>query len=218
MCLIAPPRDGSTPLAQRTVVTLVDDLDGGVAQESVSFGLDHVDYEIDLSDGHAEALRAVLAPYVAAGRRTGGRRPARAAATARPASSAPSAGSGRSRSDNAEIRAWAAKHGVTLAERGRLPGRVIEAYEAGDPAMLPGADGAAGGPGSAPAPEPTPEPTPEPAPDSSSDGERRGRDGLTGPERETIRSWAAEQGIDVKPRGQLKKDLISNYRAWEARR
>jgi hypothetical protein len=206
-------------MAQRTVVTLVDDLDGGVAAESVSFGIDHVDYEIDLSGEHAEALRGVLAPYVAAARRTGGRRPARSAPAARPASSGAAAGAGRSRSANAEIRAWAAEHGVTLAERGRLPGRVVEAYEAGDPTMLPGSDGAASPAASSPPPEPAPEPAPEPTPDpSSEDGERRGRDGLTGPERETIRGWAADQGIDVKPRGQLKKDLISNYRAWEARR
>jgi hypothetical protein len=204
-------------MAQRTVVTLVDDLDGGVAAESVSFGIDHVDYEIDLSGEHAEALRGVLAPYVAAARRTGGRRPARSAPAARPASSGAAAGAGRSRSANAEIRAWAAEHGVTLAERGRLPGRVIEAYEAGDPTLLP-RDGAPTG-GAESSPEPTPEVTAEPTPDpSSQDGERRGRDGLTGAERETIRGWAAEQGIDVKPRGQLKKDLISNYRAWEARR
>ena len=204
-------------MAQRTVVTLVDDLDGGVAEETVSFGLDHVDYEIDLSGEHAEVLRDALAPYVAAARRTGGRRPARATPAARPTSSTPSSGAGRSRSANAEIRAWAAGHGVTLAERGRLPGRVVEAYESGDPSMLPSVDGAAPAPGgtAAPAAEPTPEPAPDP---SSEDGERRGRDGLTGPERETIRGWAAEQGIDVKPRGQLKKDLISNYRAWEARR
>ncbi|MDT7741419.1 MAG: hypothetical protein QOE59_497 [Actinomycetota bacterium] len=214
-------------MAQRTVVTLVDDLDGGVAEESGSFGLDHVDYEVDLSGEHAEALRGVLAPYVAAARRTGGRRPARATPAARPTPSTSSSGPGRSRSANAEIRAWAAEHGVTLSERGRLPGRVVEAYEAGDPAMLPDVDGAApataGGPAAGatpgPTPEATPDPTPEATPDpSSEDGERRGRDGLTGPERETIRGWASEQGIDVKPRGQLKKDLISNYRAWEARR
>jgi hypothetical protein len=212
-------------MAQRTVVTLVDDLDGGVAEESVPFGLDHVDYEIDLSGEHAEALRGALAPYVAAARRTGGRRPARATPAARPTSAGPAAGAGRSRSANAEIRAWAAEHGVTLAERGRLPGRVVEAYEAGDPAMLPSSDGVADAAtdgqasSTVAAPEPTPEATPEPTPDpSSADGERRGRDGLTGSERETIRSWAAEQGIDVKPRGQLKKDLISNFRAWEARR
>jgi Lsr2 protein len=212
-------------MAQRTVVTLVDDLDGGGAEESVSFGLDHVDYEIDLSGEHAEALRGVLAPYVAAARRTGGRRPARATPAARATSSTPASGPGRSRSANAEIRAWAAEHGVTLAERGRLPGRVVEAFEAGDPTRLPSADGTAPAtatgpaPTAEPTPEPTPDPSPEPTPDpSSEDGERRGRDGLTGSERETIRGWAAEQGIDVKPRGQLKKDLISNYRAWEARR
>ncbi len=208
-------------MAQRTVVTLVDDLDGGVAEESVSFGLDHVDYEIDLSGEHAAALRDALAPYVAAARRTGGRRPARATPAARPTSSTPSSGAGRSRSANAEIRAWAAGHGVTLAERGRLPGRVVEAYEAGDPTMLPSADGVAPVAAAEPTPaaEPAPDPSPGPTPDpSSEDGERRGRDGLTGPERETIRAWAAEQGIDVKPRGQLKKDLIGNYRAWEARR
>jgi pyruvate/2-oxoglutarate dehydrogenase complex dihydrolipoamide acyltransferase (E2) component len=204
-------------MAQRTVVTLVDDLDGGVAEESISFGLDHVDYEIDLSAEHAEALRGALAPYVAAARRTGGRRPARATPAPRPTTSRPAAGAGRSRTANAEIRAWAAEHGVTLAERGRLPGRVIEAYEAGDPTMLPaGDDAATATPAPAPAPAPAPEPTPEPEP--SEDGERRGRDGLTGAERETIRSWAEGEGIDVKPRGQLKKDLIGNYRAWEARR
>jgi Lsr2 protein len=206
-------------MATRTMVSL----DGGVAAESVSFGLDRVDYEIDLSAEHAEALRGALAPYVAAARRTGGRRPTRTA-SGRPASgsSGTPAAPGRSRTANAEIRAWAAEHGVTLAERGRLPGRVIEAYEAGDPTMLPGerTDGVApAADGVTPSPEPTPEPTTGPAPDAASeDGERRGRDGLTGPERETIRSWAAEQGIDVKPRGQLKKDLIGNYRAWESRR
>ncbi len=88
--------------------------------------------------------------------------------------------------------------------------------------MLPSADGVAPASAAAepsPAAEPAPDPSPEPTPDAASeDGERRGRDGLTGPERETIRGWATEQGIDVKPRGQLKKDLIGNYRAWESRR
>ncbi|SFO55359.1 Lsr2 protein [Pseudonocardia ammonioxydans] len=44
-----------------------------------------------------------------------------------------------------------------------------------------------------------------------------GRDGLTTTERAQIRYWAQEQGIEVKPRGQLKHDLISNYRAWAKR-
>jgi hypothetical protein len=28
---------------------------------------------------------------------------------------------------------------------------------------------------------------------------------------------AVEQGIEVKSRGQLKKDLVANYRAWRTR-
>ena len=72
-------------MATRTVTTLVDDLDGSsTAEENVVFGLDRVDYEIDLSSGHAETLREVLAPYVSAARRTGGRRATRGLQPSRP--------------------------------------------------------------------------------------------------------------------------------------
>ncbi|WP_308286318.1 histone-like nucleoid-structuring protein Lsr2 [Actinomycetospora endophytica] len=208
-------------MATRTLVTLVDDLDGTTADESVSFGLEGVGYEIDLTTEHAAALREILAPFVAAARRTGGRQSSRpAAAAARPASPS-GAGAVRSRSTNVEIRSWAAEHGVELAERGRIPSRVVQAFEAGDPALLPTGGSSSSAP-AAPA-EPvasTPaEPAAATAPAASTEGEEpRGRDGLTGTERETIRAWAVEEGIEVKPRGQLKKDLISNYRALEARR
>ena len=36
-------------MAQKVTVTLVDDLDGGTAEETVEFGIDGVSYEIDLS-------------------------------------------------------------------------------------------------------------------------------------------------------------------------
>ena len=61
-------------VAQRTVVSLIDDLDGeSEADETVEYAIDGVSYEIDLSSDHAEALREVFAPYIAAARRTGGR-------------------------------------------------------------------------------------------------------------------------------------------------
>ena len=41
--------------------------------ETVAFGLDGRDYEIDLSDQDAERLRAEFAPYVTVARRVGGR-------------------------------------------------------------------------------------------------------------------------------------------------
>ncbi|WP_442874010.1 Lsr2 family DNA-binding protein [Actinomycetospora sp. NBC_00405] len=45
-----------------------------------------------------------------------------------------------------------------------------------------------------------------------------GPDGLTSEERERIRAWANEEGIEVKARGRLSKDLIGNYRSVHARR
>jgi hypothetical protein len=53
----------------RQVVQLVDDLDGGTATETVRFALDGVDYQADLSEANAAALRALLGRYVEAGRR-----------------------------------------------------------------------------------------------------------------------------------------------------
>src|SRR4051812_8592513 len=61
-------------MAQRVNVVLVDDIDGSDAAETVSFALDGVDYEIDLSDEHANELREAISLYVGHARRTGGRR------------------------------------------------------------------------------------------------------------------------------------------------
>ena len=50
----------STSVAKRTVVVLEDDLDGGPADETVTFALDGVSYEIDLSSSNAGRLRESL--------------------------------------------------------------------------------------------------------------------------------------------------------------
>ena len=202
-------------MASRTMVTLVDDLDGDNADETVPFGLDGATYEIDLSSAHAEELRTALGQYVAAGRRTGGRRASSTSAPTR--SSTPASGSSRAR--NQEIRAWANSHGVALGDRGRIPVNVIAAFEAGDPSRLPEREpadtpAASNGDENQPAQMSSPETvTEEPA----GGEEPRGRDGLTAPERETIRAWAVNEGIEVKARGQLKHELIVNYKAWSAR-
>ena len=60
-------------VAQRTITTLIDDIDGSEASETVVFGLDGTTYEIDLSEAHAEDLREVLSPYVSVARRAGSR-------------------------------------------------------------------------------------------------------------------------------------------------
>jgi hypothetical protein len=58
----------------KTVVSLVDDLTGDTAEETVDFGVDGVAYEIDLAAGNAAALRAALGSYVAHARRVSGQR------------------------------------------------------------------------------------------------------------------------------------------------
>ncbi|GAA0960116.1 Lsr2 dimerization domain-containing protein [Frigoribacterium faeni] len=61
-------------MSQRTITQLIDDLDGSVIPggmgRTVLFELDATTYELDLTDAHLDDLRAVLAPYVRAGRRT----------------------------------------------------------------------------------------------------------------------------------------------------
>jgi nucleoid-associated protein Lsr2 len=57
-------------MAQKVVVSLVDDLAGGTAEETVAFGLDGRDYEIDLSSANASKLREAVATFVAAARPT----------------------------------------------------------------------------------------------------------------------------------------------------
>ncbi len=107
-------------MAQRVNVVLVDDLDGGDASETVSFGLDGVDYEIDLGDKNAAQLREAFALYVGHGRRTGGRRRAGQAASSK-ATGGVSA---------AEIRQWARSNGWDVPERGRVSAEVRSAYDA----------------------------------------------------------------------------------------
>ena len=61
-------------MAQKVSVELVDDVDGSVAESTVEFGLDGVNYAIDLSTDNAAELRDSLASYLANARRTGGRK------------------------------------------------------------------------------------------------------------------------------------------------
>lgn len=61
-------------MAQKTVLELVDDLDGGPADETVAFAIDGVEFVIDLSAENASRLRDVLAEFVGHARRIGGRK------------------------------------------------------------------------------------------------------------------------------------------------
>ncbi|WP_136518444.1 MULTISPECIES: histone-like nucleoid-structuring protein Lsr2 [Cellulomonas] len=116
-------------MAQKVQVLLVDDVDGGTADETVTFGLDGVTYEIDLTAENAAKLRDALAPWVGHGRRVGGR-----SSSGRSSSGRSSSGSSSSRSARAneaqEIREWAKENGYQVSERGRISAEVRQAYDA----------------------------------------------------------------------------------------
>ena len=113
-------------MAKQVITVLTDDLDGGDAARIVQFGLDGVNYTIDLSEKNAGKLRKALDPYLEKAVRVGrgttaGRIPSRGAA-AQPSRS--------SRDQNQAIREWAKKNGHEVSDRGRIPSGVVEAFHA----------------------------------------------------------------------------------------
>ena len=118
-------------MATLTTVTLVDDLDGSEAVESVSFALDGVSYEIDLSEDNAEKLRDALAGYVASARRVDGNRRAGRAKAAKPAKAARGSRTAPDREQTAAIREWARSQRLRgLRARPARPADVLAAFEA----------------------------------------------------------------------------------------
>ena len=108
-------------MARKKIVTLIDDLDGTEASETVTFAIDGSTYEIDLSERNAAALREVLRRYTTAAREAGTQ-----GHTGRNRVTIPSTGHSR----NAEIRAWAHSNGHAVPARGRIPQRVVAAFDA----------------------------------------------------------------------------------------
>jgi hypothetical protein len=106
----------------RTEVVLVDDLDGETpARTTVQFALDRTEYEVDLSDENAAAMREALSRYVQAARTVSPSRGRRTAEPAKPAYSGV---------DPAAVRAWAAGRGIEVSPRGRIKADVVEQYRA----------------------------------------------------------------------------------------
>jgi len=109
-------------VVQKTQVVLIDDIDGAEADETVSFALDGVTYEIDLSSAHAAELRDAFATWIGHARktatRTGGTRPSGPRRT------------GTDRAQLAKIREWAKENGFQVSDRGRISSEVMNAFEA----------------------------------------------------------------------------------------
>ncbi|HEV7205755.1 MAG TPA: Lsr2 family protein [Jatrophihabitans sp.] len=111
-------------MAQKHIVQLIDDLDQGTAEETVSFSLDGSNYEIDLSAKNAAKLRDSMAEYVAHARRAtrSGARPVTGSGARR---GRPARGD---REQTHAIREWARNNGHKIGEKGRIPAHILEAY------------------------------------------------------------------------------------------
>ncbi len=101
-------------MVQQRHVIITDDLDGSEGARTYAFSWQQGRYEIDLSDEHRDELLAALSPYIKAARRVG---------------RSTSATTTRTRTDGAEVRAWARANGHDVSDRGKIPTAVLEAYD-----------------------------------------------------------------------------------------
>lgn len=115
-------------MVKQIIHKLVDDLDGGDAEETVRFALDGTQYEIDLSKSNAAKLRDILAPYVGAGAKV-----ARGGVVVGGRAARGRGGATADREQNKAIREWAKKAGKDISDRGRIPQEIVDEFHAKGP-------------------------------------------------------------------------------------
>jgi hypothetical protein len=115
-------------MAERIVTQLIDDLSGAEIPEGtgerLGFSIRGVAYEIDLSEGNVAKFDKAFAPYIDAARKVRPRGRARTPSPNRKSNSR------MSKQQLTAIRNWANKNGFRVSTRGRIPGEVVDAFEA----------------------------------------------------------------------------------------
>lgn len=107
-------------MAKQTHEVFIDDIDGTEGAQTVHFGFDGQDYEIEINQAHLDQLTEALAPFIEHGRKV---RRAGTGRTTQPKNT-PSARAGAT-----AVRQWAAEEGLEVNPRGRIPGEVLAAYD-----------------------------------------------------------------------------------------
>lgn len=102
-------------MARRTTVELIDDIDGGAADETIEFSVNGKAWIIDLNTTNAQQFYEQLDGWQRYARRAGSGR------TAAP-----------SRKHDPEflnrVREWARENGHEVSDRGRIKGTIMDAY------------------------------------------------------------------------------------------
>ena len=102
-------------------MTYFDDVDGTPADETVTFSFDGATYEVDLASPNAAMMRAQFQVWADAGRRVASQRSRRVTG---PDALRPSL----RRRESAAIRQWARGQGHQIADSGRLPVALVDAF------------------------------------------------------------------------------------------
>lgn len=107
-------------MARKVVTELTDDFDGSEAVETVTFGYQGKQYEIDLNQKNFDRLEKALAPFIQKARTVraaGGRQRRQRGATGTVHTA-----------DTKAIRQWAREQGLEVSDRGRIPAEIVERY------------------------------------------------------------------------------------------
>lgn len=105
-------------MSRHTKVIILDDLDGQTpADETIDFGVDGKNYQIDLTADHASEFRDVISRYTQVSRK----------ASTKNTVPAPRNGKVR-QADPKDVREWARSEGLDVAARGRISSRLVEQY------------------------------------------------------------------------------------------
>jgi hypothetical protein len=104
-------------MSRNETVVFTDDLTGEEGADTVFFALDAVLYSIDLTPASRAKLEEALAPFIAAAT------PFRPESTKRKAKGP----------DPTVVRNWARTQGLPIGDRGRVPAKLVAAYEKAKP-------------------------------------------------------------------------------------
>lgn len=106
-------------MVQKIVQTLIDDIDGSLAEHTIPFSLNGIEYSIDLSNANAAAMQRVMEPWITHAQRTGGRK----------STKGPLALTTTPRRNLTAVREWALDNGIEVADRGRISADVMAQYD-----------------------------------------------------------------------------------------
>jgi hypothetical protein len=111
---------------QKIVTTIIDDIDNTPNAQTFLFSFNDQQYEIDLSSNNRRAFQDSISQFVKHARPMS--RKKRKNRTVNGVKTTPQAHTSNGRIRSQEIRDWAKSQGISVRDRGRIPGHIVEQY------------------------------------------------------------------------------------------